>query len=100
MFERQIDILLDNHDARACGGDRADTIPDATDVHRRQSGRWFVQEQYLWVQHQRPSHAQHVALAPTEDTRRPPLGARGVHGPISPCDSERKSGDKHFPCDS
>ena len=59
-------VLLDHHDRGAGVVDQLDPVEYLVLEQRRQAGRGFVEQQHRRLDHQRPSHREHLALAARE----------------------------------
>src|SRR5690625_935334 len=62
-LQRLAGVLLDHQYRHARVVDRPDRLEDRVDHHRGQARAWLVQQQQFRVEHQRPTHRDHLPLA-------------------------------------
>src|SRR5580700_5318912 len=68
--ERAIDVLLDQHNGDAFGGDGAEALIDVADDDRRQAQRELIAQQEPRVGHQGAADRRHLLLAAGQSRRR------------------------------
>ena len=68
--EGLIGHLLDEQDGEARLSQGADRVEDVADDQRRETERWFVEQEQPRISHQRPADSDHLLLAARKGTGR------------------------------